>query len=92
MKTKKIISIALLLVLLFGTLFINSINSALETSKEPTYEEGTNGNPDLKVRFETDGTIELKSHSSVNEIKRVGAGVETFFNCQSCLHRRVGSN
>ena len=74
MKTKKIISIALLLVLLFGTLFINSINSALETSKEPTYEEGTNGNPDLKVRFETDGTIELKSHSSVNEIKRVGAG------------------
>ncbi len=75
---KKIFILMLCIVLLIGTV------SAIEWDNKLTYQKGSNGNPDLKVDFKNSflgiiptsdiGSIELKSHSSVDEIRSVSIG------------------
>ncbi len=66
--------------ILFLSLLIGSV-SAANFDNQIRYDKGSNGNQDLKVNFKnwfglgTDyGSAELKSHSSVEEIRQVGLG------------------
>lgn len=67
-----------LLSMIFLTIFLVGIVSATEFDNSITYFKGENGNPYMKVEVKnwfglgTDyGTLELKSHNSVDEIKSV---------------------
>lgn len=65
-------------------IFLLASVSALEIDNKLTYQKGENGNPDLKVQLDNSflgliktsqiGTAELKSHPSVEYVKKVGVG------------------